>query len=185
VTPPCIRCERLSIPCIGLGQQRLKFQDEGQKFRINSWACAANHDAMQEISTAALTRYTHPSIPRTVSNSLTRLSSGLVAGISPEIDVRVQLIWNFGPFLEDIPCRLGVNESLDAAVELLLTAHMWFRMPQRQSTELCLGKYCRALKALQCCLAVPEKAQSSETLCSTMLLLLYEVPKSRIPLGYV
>jgi hypothetical protein len=188
VTPPCIRCKRLSIPCIGLGQQRFKFQDEGQKFSIVSRSTlpyAANDDAIQEIPIASLTRYTPPSVPRTVSNSLTRLSSALIAGISPEIDVRVQLIWNFGPFLEDIPCRLGANESLDAAVEVLLTAHMGFRTPQRQSTELCLGKYSRALKALRYCLADPEKAQSSETLCSTMLLLIYEVGITGISLGYV
>ena len=176
VAPPCVRCKRLSIPCMGFGQPRFKFQDDGQKFRTNL-------DTEQEISTGSLTRYTHPSIPRTVSNSLTRLSSALVAGISPEIDIRLQLIWNFGPFLEDIPCRLGVNESLDAAVEVLLAAHMGFRMPQRQSTELCLSKYCRALKALQRCLADPEKAQSSETLCSTMLILLYEVRKPGMSLG--
>ena len=165
---------------MGLGQQRFKFQDECQRFPVVSRSalpCAANNDAMQEISTASLARYTHPSVPQTVSNSLTRLSAALVAGISPGIDVRVQLIWNFGPFLEDIPRRLGANESLDAAVEVLLAAHMGFRTPQRQSTELCLSKYGRALKALQYCLANPEKAQSSETLCSTMLLLIYEVRK--------
>jgi hypothetical protein len=172
---PCIRCKRLSIPCIGLGQQRFKFQDECRRFPIVSKSALP---AIQEIST---TRYTHPSVPRAVSNSLTRLSSALVAGISPGIDVRVQLVWNFGPFLEDIPRRLGVNESLDAAVEVLLTAHMGFRMPRRQSTELCLGKYGRALKALRHCLSNPEKAQSSETLCSTMLLLIYEVRNPEYP----
>jgi hypothetical protein len=121
------------------------------------------------------------SIPPIVSNSLTRLTSAFVADIDPEIDVRIQLLWNFGPFLEYIPCRLGVNESLDAAVEALLTAYMSFRAPQSHLTELCLRKYCRALKALQYCLADPEKAQSSETLCSTMLLLIYEVKTPVFP----
>jgi hypothetical protein len=96
------------------------------------------------------------------------------------MDVRIQLTSNFGPFLEDIPCRLGVNESLDAATEALLTAHMAFRAPQSRSSELCLHKYSRALKALQYCLADPEKARSSETLCSALLLLLYEVRKTRV-----
>lgn len=138
---------------------------------------------MQDFSVASLTRNTSSSVPQILSNNLTRLASGLVASIDPELDVRVQLLWNFGWFLEDIPCRLGVNESLDAAVEALLTAHMAFRAPQRQLTELCLSKYCRALKALQYCLADLEKAQSSETLCSTLLLLIYEVGKNQNLLG--
>ena len=30
--PPCSRCKRLDIPCVGYGERRLKFQDESQTF---------------------------------------------------------------------------------------------------------------------------------------------------------
>jgi hypothetical protein len=30
--PPCSRCERLDISCVGYGERRLKFQDESQNF---------------------------------------------------------------------------------------------------------------------------------------------------------
>ena len=32
--PPCVRCKRLDIPCVGLGERKIKFQDEGTRFAV-------------------------------------------------------------------------------------------------------------------------------------------------------
>lgn len=124
---------------------------------------------------ALQTRTTTPPVLRPLSNSLDRLVFAFVMDVDPNADSRYQLPWNFGPFLEEVPRRLGYNESLDAAAEALLTAYGTFRAPQKEQHELSMRQYSRALNALRRCLSTPETAHSSETLCSVMLLMIYEV----------
>lgn len=73
-----------------------------------------------------------------------------------------------------VPCRLGINGALDAAVDALVTTHMGFSCSREISVES-LVKYSRALGALRKCLDDPILAVASETLCAVSLLLIIQV----------
>lgn len=110
-----------------------------------------------------------------LSNKLTSLIAAFIGKVSPLIDIRYQLLGNFGGFLEDIPCRLGTSEALDAASDVLVTAHSRFCMGHLEPNSEVLRKYSRALKSLRHSLNDPVQAQSSETLGAVMLLMICQV----------
>ena len=87
----------------------------------------------------------------------------------------MQLVGNFGGFLTLVPARLGRNEALDAAADMLVSAYGHFRLGNVVPSTQVLVKYSRAIKALGRCLNDPVKAISSETLASTWLLLISQV----------
>ena len=109
---------------------------------------------------------------RSPSNGLTQLTAAFVSNIDISIDINIQLVWNFGVFLREVPRRLGVNEALDTASDALITAYTWYTGSRDSpiSHMEVLFKYSRTLKALRLCLNDPVKAHSSETLCSIMLI---------------
>lgn len=110
-------------------------------------------------------------------NNLDRVTLTLTASIDVSLGSKMGLLWNFGPFLEDIPCRLGRNAALDAATEAMLAAYGSFKArttmthyPVQNTTRA----YCRALRAMRQALGNAETARSPETLCSTMIMLICE-----------
>lgn len=107
------------------------------------------------------------------SSQLSFSISGLVDIIKPETDLRFNLAWSYGPFLDEVPRRLGQNEALDAAVDALLQAHGCMCC-RSQVTVSALSAYSRALSALRQCLGQPKTASSSNTLCAVMLLMTCE-----------
>ena len=114
-------------------------------------------------------------LTRSPSNSLTQLTLAFVDKVNPSIDVSFQLVGNFGAFLREVPRRLGTNESLDAASDLLVTAYTRYCAGHIEPDGEVLVKHSRALSALSTCLNDPVTAHSSETLCSIMLLLICQV----------
>ena len=92
-----------------------------------------------------------------------------------KIDISYQLSGNFGGFLLEVPRRLGVNEALDAAAEVLVYGHTRYCMGYRSPNTEMLVKHSRALNALRVCLDDPAQARTSETLCATMILSICEV----------
>ncbi|KAF2640029.1 hypothetical protein P280DRAFT_490424 [Massarina eburnea CBS 473.64] len=76
----------------------------------------------------------------------------------------------FGPFIRDIPGRIGYNTALDAAVGCLVDAHstlVHLNVPREiVNPEL----YLRAVQTLQNNLEDPQQGLSSNTLCATVLL---------------
>ena len=113
--------------------------------------------------------------PKGPSNDLTRLTSAFVSNIDSSIDIKIQLPWNFGPFLEEVPKRLGSNMALDAASETLVAAYSRFCTGNIGPDNTVLLKYQRTLSALRHCLTDPVKAHSSESLCAIMILLMIQV----------
>lgn len=99
------------------------------------------------------------------------------------MDSRFQPPWNFGKLLQIIPTRLGRNPALDASAEAVLAAYSSYRARRPDGSgdvdgviqQNCLGYYNKAIKALCASLNNAAEAGSSETLCSTMLLLMVEV----------
>lgn len=110
-----------------------------------------------------------------LSSPITRLTAALVEKIGPSVDVRFHLQESFGPYLADIPCRLGASEALDSATDLVVTAHVRFCTGSQSPSTTLLAKYSNTLSKLRHDLSDPIKAQSSETLCAIMLLMIYQV----------
>ena len=164
----------MGISCIGIGQQRYKFQDEGKKFdATNGNARNRNALVLHDKSFAA-----QPS--RSPSNPMTALASAFVNRIYPLGDIRYQLPANFGNYLADVPRHLGVSPALDAASDALVAAHARFCAGQSAPEHEVLTKYSRALSALRQELDDEVKAQSAENLCAIMLLMIVQVSTSRI-----
>lgn len=169
--PPCSRCRRLNVVCQGAGQQRYKFQDESKKFVSAKKLASSGNGGVtsrQKPSVAQITR--NP------SNQITRLTSAFVGSINPTMDIKYQLLWNFGDYLADVPRRLGVNPALDVASDALVSVHTSFCSQGHYVHDpRVLAKYSKALVALRDALNDPDKAYSSETLCAIMLLMIVQV----------
>lgn len=107
------------------------------------------------------------------------LAHAFVKAIKISADLRYNLLWAYGGFLEDIPRRLGTNEALDTSVAALVTAHTHFSIHKSVSVEA-LTKYSQALSKLRIYLNDSIKARTPETLCAVMILLICQV--SGVPL---
>lgn len=137
------------------------------QYASSSAAIASRETALQHI-------YIHipPETPGTIpSNGLTSLTSAFVRTIKRSTDLRYNLWWSFGSFLEDVPRRLGTNEALDRAVDALTTGHNDFCVT-RAPSMMALTKYSQALHTLRVCLDDSVHAKSSTTLAAVMVLLI-------------
>ncbi|KAJ5548181.1 transcriptional regulator family: Fungal Specific TF [Penicillium frequentans] len=192
--PACSRCIRLKITCVGSGQQRFKFQqDKRFAFAVSSRPKAQTRgsDSPEAISNASdfVTIVAMPTKPEqmnirlppcsptvTLTNDLSSLANRFIKTIKPSTDLRYNLWWTFGMYLEDIPRRLGTNEALDRSIEALTAAHAGFCGVNRQgATVEALTSYSQALKILRIYLDDRVHAQSSNTLCAVMILLICQL----------
>ncbi|KAJ5984064.1 hypothetical protein N7481_006163, partial [Penicillium waksmanii] len=185
--PSCARCLRLKIPCVGSGQVRFKFQEEKQySTRVRKQHALSSGDSSGTLSdtssespsqsksppqTAFAPRSYPPESPQSLpSSDISSLAGGFIATIKRTTDLRYNLWWSFGLWLEDIPKRLGTNEALDRAVDTLTTAHSNFSCNRAPSVEA-LAKHARALRTLSVYLDDKVHAQSASTLSAVMILL--------------
>ncbi|KAK5994587.1 hypothetical protein PT974_05066 [Cladobotryum mycophilum] len=160
--PACSRCTRLNIPCVGCGQIRYKFKDHSgppKKGRRSSSPAS---------STKSKSASPSPSLSPTLSNQVTVRSSSFISLLEIR-DPRYDLT-SYGVFFRDLPRRLGTNEALDAAVDVMASSYSYLRT--RQSSKESLVKYVNALQALQRCLSDPEMAKKSETLCAIYIIMI-------------
>ncbi|KAL8793818.1 MAG: hypothetical protein Q9195_003543 [Heterodermia aff. obscurata] len=188
-TAKCVRCHRFGLECVGLGQVRYKFQDEGTKLvRRNKPNNKPASSTIKSGVTTAIPKQTPEQsfsaafIPRSPSNQLTSLTQSFISVLAPSIDISVQLVGNFGGFLFFVPSHLGTNPSLDAAADVVVTAHARYCAGHLYPDTQLVVKHSRALKALNMCLNDPVQASSSETLCAVMLLLICQVLHPTHPL---
>lgn len=103
------------------------------------------------------------------------LMSAFAARISPDINIRYQLVLNFGCFLRDVVCRLGTNKALDTASEALVSAHKLFCAGYVDPDREQLVKQSQALSALRQAINDPDTVNCVETLCAVMILMIVEV----------
>jgi hypothetical protein len=108
------------------------------------------------------------------SNELTDLTNAFVQTIKRSTDLRYNMWWTFGTFLDEVPRRLGSNEALDRAVDAVTTAHGDF-CTRRDTSVDALTKYSQALRILRVYLDDRVHAQSSDTLCAVMILLICQM----------
>ena len=81
----------------------------------------------------------------------------------------------FGPFIREVPGRIGHNAALDAAVACLVHAHSAL-VHQKHGSEIANPQlYLRAVQTLQTCLE--NNGRSANTLCACVLLGLVEVSR--------
>ncbi|KAM5341529.1 hypothetical protein ACJ41O_014560 [Fusarium nematophilum] len=117
----------MSIPCVGNGAQRWKFQ-----------ASSYQYDASDKRLVEAPRR--------SPSNDRTRTTSALVCIL--EIDDQRYDIRTYGAyFIPDLPRRLGSNSTLDASISALVASYNAVQLKQPKQNALTL--YGTALKALR------------------------------------
>ncbi|KAF7719629.1 Fungal Zn(2)-Cys(6) binuclear cluster domain-containing protein [Penicillium ucsense] len=178
--PTCGRCLRLKIVCQGSGKRRFKFQEERP---FEKRAIAGQH--VQALQTAPYSASTHPIgtsraheksgacwlIPSDLTGSTKQLASAFLQTIDYTTDFRWNIGWSFGPFLYEIPRRLGSNEALDRAAEALTSAHADLCSRQHGKMQT-LAKYTAALRTLRVYLEDPVHAHQTNTFAAVMLLLI-------------
>jgi hypothetical protein len=87
-------------------------------------------------------------------------------------DIRYDITF-YGPFLKDLPRRLGHSAALDAAVKVLAASYPYFygRVVPRDV----LIKYGKALRTLREALNDPAEIRSPDTLCAIYLISICQV----------
>ncbi|KAL4935332.1 hypothetical protein BDV06DRAFT_131025 [Aspergillus oleicola] len=169
VKPVCTRCARRGIECVGAGEKRYKFVEEGPttiaKKRSPSGVVAPPDNRKDVVHRVTVT-------PNPI-NKVQLLGQGLVAAIKPQTSLRYNLMWAYGGYLVFVPRRLGLNEALDTAIDALITTHQTYASC-KEVTATSLTKYSTALGALRRCLSNPSVASTSETLCAVSVLLVVQ-----------
>ncbi|KAF2100248.1 hypothetical protein NA57DRAFT_73858 [Rhizodiscina lignyota] len=164
--PSCSRCTRLQIPCIGSGERRYQFKEQ-RPF--------GSHSPSEGSSSAATSRSHSDNkverVRRSPSNEVDSLSIAFGDMIKASTDLRYNLAWSFGDYLEEIPRRLGTNQALDTSAAALVEAHSVL-CSRGDVTAGALDKYSLALSKLREYLDDPAKAGAPETICSVYLLLI-------------
>jgi hypothetical protein len=111
-----------------------------------------------------------------VSHSATELLiASMIQTMNPAMDLKFNLAWAFGPFLELLPQRLGRSAALDAAANATIAAHSSYCSSRHLVSPNTLVVYSRALTQLRLDLNEVVTAQSLETLCAVKLLLICQV----------
>jgi hypothetical protein len=159
--PKCSRCTRLRIPCVGAGVRPLRFKA---------------HQPPTYRARARAQRHSQPTIciiSRSPNSETACLTQALITRILPSNDYRYWLAWVHGPFIVELPRRIGHNPFLDHAVNATLAMHV----------EACLRKheddpraaagvaYFRAIRSLRTILTDPREALTCDTTCGVLLLL--------------
>lgn len=80
-----------------------------------------------------------------------------------------------GPFIQEVPARIGYNAALDSAVAVLINAHTSLMYKKTSNDIVSINLYLRAIKTLQSCLEDSREGMSTNTLCASVILGLVEV----------
>jgi hypothetical protein len=178
VQPICSRCRRVGITCVGSGAKRVKWSIETisnsrGRGNISTSTTIARTASSTSDDDASLVRR----ISRSPSNSQTVLAMTLIdkVHLTKDSDLRYNLTWAFGGFIQDVPRRLGKNAALDAAATSLALSHVRYSTGRRDAAPEELKAYINALKVLRTCLDDPVVARDANTLCAVMLLLFCQV----------
>jgi hypothetical protein len=113
-------------------------------------------------------------VVRPPTNEETRLVNALLNRLRPSNDLRYWFVWLYGPFVTELPRRLGRNAALDNAVLATLTIHTeaCTRTAEANPQASAMAAYFHAVRALRRVLDDPIEALSLETLTTVMLLVI-------------
>ena len=149
------------------------------KFRIASRDLTHQRKSVSRsgsISTASLSPPRSPFLRQPSPSQHHELSRALIATISAgSVGLQMSV---FGPFIQDVPARIGHSPALDAAVAVLINAHTSLMYKKTSDDIVSINLYLRAIKTLQNCLEDTKEGMSTNTLCASVLLGLVEVSHS-------
>ncbi|KAH7121894.1 hypothetical protein B0J13DRAFT_532022 [Dactylonectria estremocensis] len=173
--PTCSRCTRLSIPCVGGGQQRYKFKvqvlEEGGSSATSSSKSKSKFPSTPPPKTDAISTKAGASPLALIPASRTTAIAGVFVSRLEVTDARYDLTC-YGSFLRHLPQRLGVNKALDASVDAFSTAFSQFYTVDK--SVVAYSKYGQALKAVRDCLNDPSQAKTIETMCAIYLVMVVQ-----------
>lgn len=110
--------------------------------------------------------------PTRVPSTDTSIMAAAFVAAFQVADIRYAMAY-YGPFLRDIPRRLGNSPVLDSAVRALSTAYPFLHTGSYTPNVLFL--YGQSLRALRKCLNNPAEARSPNTLCAVYLIIICQV----------
>ncbi|KAK0609448.1 hypothetical protein B0T14DRAFT_608213 [Immersiella caudata] len=162
-SPSCSRCTRLGISCVGSGLRRYKFIPAPERESQEPGPVEESAQSCANKSALALSP-----ISPLPSNQHTQDLSNLISALQVT-DVRFDLRI-FGPFVPDIPRRLGRSQALDASVHALVVAFP--SVHTRQFTPEMYKSYGEAIRHLRTALADSSAVSLPETLCAVYLVMI-------------
>lgn len=165
--PACSRCRRLHIICVGSGTQRYLFKSQTTITQKSSEKVTVTRQR-------PLVLVNDTSISQIPSNGITLLIKAFIEKMEVK-DIKFDLSFSCGPFLEEIPKRLGTSEALEAATSAFTKAYQYHHNPCR--TDEMLSSYIRAIKALRITFNDPTKACTADSLCALYLIWICQVRK--------
>ncbi|CAG8894969.1 unnamed protein product [Penicillium egyptiacum] len=169
--PTCSRCARLKITCVGGGQQRYMFKNQSVKV-MQTQTGAEGQSGLQRSVFSPGKRVVFIGGPtRVPSTEASRMAAAFVAAFQVT-DIRYAIAY-YGPFLRDIPRRLGNSTVLDSAVRALSTAYPFLHTGSYPPNALVL--YGQSLRALRECLNNPVEARTPNTLCAVYLITICQI----------
>ncbi|KFA77433.1 hypothetical protein S40288_03086 [Stachybotrys chartarum IBT 40288] len=160
--PSCSRCTRLGMQCTGTNSKRYKF--------LHVHLQPHEHRIPVTESRFLPVAFIRDPLSLMPTNSTTRTASAFVARLEVH-DVRYD-ISAYGGFLKYLPQRLGVNRSLDAAMDAFSVA---FSNYNSEPYSLAVfRKYVKAISAVRDCVSRPDGETLVETICAIYLLMLVQ-----------
>ena len=117
------------------------------------------------------------SVPRTIPTSPTeKLSLELYQTFRPDLPaVKSVASLSKTTFVTELPRHVGLSRACDLSMKALCLAHDTLLKPSSHSLVQSRLQYSRALSELRLCIADPERARTTGTLCAAMLLGIFEV----------
>jgi hypothetical protein len=110
--------------------------------------------------------------PTQVPSTDTSIMAAAFVAAFQVTDIRYAVAY-YGPFLRDIPRRLGNSTVLDSAVRALSTAYPFLHTGSYPPNALV--RYGQSLRALRECLNNPVEARTPNTLCAVYLITICQV----------
>ncbi|KAJ5214764.1 hypothetical protein N7449_001933 [Penicillium cf. viridicatum] len=147
------------MTCVGGGQQRYMFKNQSLKV-MQTQSGAESQSELRSFSSAGKKVVFIGGPTRVPSTDTTAFQV---------TDIRYAVAY-YGPFLRDIPRRLGNSTVLDSAVRALSTAYPFLHTGSYPPNVLFL--YGQSLRALRECLNNPAEARSPNTLCAVYLIII-------------
>jgi hypothetical protein len=162
--PSCSRCTRLHKECSGAGVQRFTFvAHDRPQAKSKQLRC---HNALEKAQAQVL---------KEISPNVQESNTALIVHKLSIKDLRYDISWAFGPFLSDIPKRLGRSVALETATQAFVLSLPPSPHSRRHPETDALESFTAALKATRLALAHPTDSRSMDTLCATYLLLICQV----------
>lgn len=162
--PACLSCTKRGLVCPGY-PTRLKFMDDGVRFKTQS-----NKQSPPRTFPASPSEKLSLEIYQTFEPSLPAIKS--VASFSKTI------------FVSELPRHVGLSLACDLSMKALCLAHGTLLKSSGDRLVQSREQYGRALAELQLCIADPEQARTTGTLCAAMVLGIFEVRQQLQPLQF-